>query len=71
MALVAAAGSDHHVAVFFEDDVGAVSEVQHRDGMQLGGRAAGLGHRLWVYKVDLHREDREVWRSNIAGGWPS
>lgn len=27
--LVAATSSDHHVAVFLEDDVGAVIEVEH------------------------------------------
>lgn len=27
--LVAATGSDHHVAVFLEDDVGAVVKVEH------------------------------------------
>lgn len=51
--LVAAAGSDHHVAVLFEDDVGAVIEVEHRDGVELRGGAAGLGDRVRVDEVNL------------------
>lgn len=51
--LVAAAGSHHHVAVLFEDDVGAVVEVEHRDGMELRGGAAGLGNRVRVDEVNL------------------
>lgn len=51
--LVAAAGSHHHVAVLFEDDVGAVVEVEHRDGVELRGGAAGLGDRVRVDEVDL------------------
>ena len=50
---VTAAGSDHHVAVLLQDDVGAVVKVEHRDAMELGGGAAGLGHRLRVDEVDL------------------
>ena len=50
---MAAAGSDHHVAVLLEDDVGAVVEVEHRDAVELGGGAAGLRHRVRVDKVHL------------------
>ena len=50
---VAATGSHHHVAVLLEDDIGAVIEVEHRDAVELGGRAAGLGHRFGVDKVHL------------------
>jgi len=55
---VAATCSDHHVAVFLEDDVGAVVEVEHRDGVELRGRAAGLRHRLRVDKMNLGRAGR-------------
>lgn len=51
--LVAAAGSHHHVAVLLEDDVGAVVEVEHRDGVELRGGAAGFGNRVWVDEVNL------------------
>lgn len=50
---MAAAGSHHHVAVLFEDDVGAVVEVEHRDGVELRGGAAGLGNRVRVDEVNL------------------
>lgn len=51
--LVAAAGSDHHVSVLLEDDVGAVVEVEHRDGVELRGGAAGFGNRVRVDEVNL------------------
>lgn len=54
---MAATGSDHHVAVLLEDDVGAVVKVENRDTMELGRRTAGLGHRLWVDKVYLLLEE--------------
>lgn len=54
---MAAAGSDHHVAILLEDDVGAVVKVQHRDAVELGGGAAGLWHHLRVDKVDLWLEE--------------
>lgn len=56
--LVAATGPDNHVSVFLQDDVGAVVEVEHGDGVQLGRGAAGLGHRLRVDEVDLERTPR-------------
>lgn len=49
---MAAAGPDHHVAVLFENDVGAVVKVEHGDGVELRGRTARLGHRVWVDKMD-------------------
>lgn len=55
---MAAAGPDDHVSVFLQDDVGAVVEVEHGDGVELGGGTAGLGHRLWVNEVDLQRTPR-------------
>lgn len=50
---MAAAGSDHHVAVLLEDDVGAVVEIEHGDGVELRGGAAGLGNRVRVDEVNL------------------
>lgn len=50
---MAATGPDDHVPVLLQDDVGAVVEVENRDGVQLGRGAARLGHRVWVDEVDL------------------
>ena len=50
-----ATGSDHHVLVFLQDDVGVIVEVEHRDGVQLGGSATRLGDVLWVQEMDLQR----------------
>ena len=50
---MAAARSDHHVAILLEDDVGAVVEVEHGDGVELGGGAAGLGDGVRVDEVNL------------------
>lgn len=50
---MAATGPDDHVPVLLQDDVGAVVEVEDGDGVELGGGAAGLGHRFWVDEVDL------------------
>lgn len=55
---VAPTGPDHHVAVLLEDDIGAVVKVEHGDTVQLGGSAAGFGHCVWVYKVDLQQDGR-------------
>lgn len=52
---VAATGSHRHVPVLLQDDVGVVVEVEHRDGVQLGGGAARLGHVLRVHEMDLER----------------
>lgn len=54
--LMAATRSDHHVAVFLEDDIGAVIEVEHRDGVELCGGTTRLRNRLRVNKVNLGRE---------------
>lgn len=53
--LVAAACFDHHVAVFLEDNIGAVVIVEHRDGMELCGGATRLGHRVWMNEMNLRR----------------
>lgn len=58
--LVAATGPDHHVAVFLEDDVGAVIKVEHRDGVELCGGTAGLGNRVGVDKMNLRRKRGEI-----------
>lgn len=50
---VAATCPDHHVAVLLQDDVGAVVKVEDGDAVELRGCTAGLGHRLWVDKMDL------------------
>lgn len=50
---MAATGSDDHVSVFLQDDVGAVVEVEDRDGVELSGGTAWLGHRFGVDEVDL------------------
>lgn len=52
---MAATGPDDHVSVFLQDDVGAVVEVEHRDGVELRGGTARLGHRFRVDEVDLER----------------
>ena len=44
--LLAAAGLDDHVPVLLEDDIVAIVDVQHGDGGELSGRAAGL-RKLW------------------------
>lgn len=55
---------DHHVAVLLQDDVGAVVKVEDRDAVELRGCTAGLGHRLWVDKMDLFLE---LYISQLAG----
>ena len=57
---MAATGPHHHVLVLLEDDVGVVVEVEHRDGMQLGRCAAGLGHVIRVHEVHLREEGTHV-----------
>lgn len=61
-----AAGSDHHVAVLLEDDVGAVVKVQHRDAIELRWGAAGLGDCLRVDEVHLRLEEVRV---NLQSTW--
>lgn len=58
--LVAAAGPDNHVSVFLQDDVGAVIEVQDRDGIELSRGAARLGDCFRVDKVDLEHTHQNV-----------
>lgn len=50
---VAAAGPHHHVLVFLQYDVGVVVEVEHGDGVELGGGAARLRYVLGVHQVHL------------------
>lgn len=52
-ASVAAASPYHHVLVFLQYDVGIVVEVEHRDGVELGGGAAWLRYVLGVHQVHL------------------
>lgn len=63
---MAAAGPDNHVAVLFEDDIGAVVKVEDGDAVELRGSAAGLGHRLWVDEVNLLEEGEAVSGRNGA-----
>lgn len=56
---VAAAGPHHHVLVFLQYDVGVVVEVQHWDGVELGGGATRLWHVLWVHQVHLKVKEKE------------
>lgn len=61
---MAATGPDDHVPVLLQDDVGAVVEVEHGDGVELGRGAAWLGYRFWVDEMDLeHTADVAVVRS--------
>lgn len=50
---MAATGPDHHVPVLLQDDIGAVVEVEDGYGVELGGRAARLRHRVGVDEVNL------------------
>lgn len=63
---VAATGPHHHVLVLLQDDVGVVVKVEHGDGVQLGGGAAGLGHVLRVHEVDLGDKRSEVTYSSSS-----
>lgn len=51
----AAAGLDHHVAVFLEDNVVVVVVEEDRDGAELGGGTTGFGHFVWLQQVDLRK----------------
>ncbi len=55
---VAAACAHHHVLVFFQNDVGVVIIVEHRDCMQFGGSAAWLWNVLWIHQMDLKSGER-------------
>lgn len=55
-----AAGSDHHVAVLLEDDIGAVIEVEDRDAIELGRSTARFGHGVRVDKVYLLSEEVQI-----------
>lgn len=57
--LVAATRSDHHVAVFLEDDVRAVIKVEHGDGVELRGSTTRFRNRLWVNEMNLHIKREE------------
>ena len=42
-------GSDGHVLVLFEDDIGIVIIEEYHDGGQFVGSTAGFGHGFWVH----------------------
>lgn len=69
---MAAAGPHHHVLVLLEDHVGVVIEVEHGDGVQLGGGAAWLGHVFGVHEMDLRRQEpcQRASSSRIKGTVP-
>lgn len=46
---VAAAGPHYHVLVFFQNDIGVVVKVKHRDGVEFGGGAARLRYVLRIH----------------------
>lgn len=49
---MAAASTHNHVLVFFENDVGVVIIVQHRNRMEFSRSAAGLWNILRISQVD-------------------
>lgn len=53
---VAATRSDYHVAIFLQDDVGAVVKIQNGDAVELSGGAARLWDRVRVYEVNLQEK---------------
>lgn len=53
---MAATRPDYHVAIFLQDDIGAVVKIQHRDAVELGGGTARLWDRVRVYEVNLHNK---------------
>ena len=58
---MAATSPDNHVSVFLQDDVGAVIEVEHRDGIELSRSTARLGHRFRVDEVHLKHTRKRWW----------
>lgn len=58
--LVAATRSDHHVAVFLQDDIGAVIKIQDGDGMELCGGATWFWNRFGVDEVNLEKKNTKV-----------
>ena len=51
---------DDHVLVLFEYDVAALVKVEHGDGGERGGGAAGLGHLARVHEVHQGLDDGVV-----------
>lgn len=58
---MAATSPDNHVSVFLQDDVGAVIEVEHGDGIELSRSTARLGHCFWVDEVHLEYTPKRWW----------
>ena len=58
--LMTATGLDDHVPVALENDIGVVVEVEDRDGGELGGGTAGLGHQVGVQEVHQRLHDGVV-----------
>lgn len=57
---MAATRSDHHVAVFLQDDIGAVVEIQDGDGVELCRGAAWFWNHLGVDEVNLRKKNTKV-----------
>lgn len=53
---MAATCSDHHVAVFLQDDIGAIIKIQDGDGMELCRGATGFWNRFGVDEVNLEKK---------------
>lgn len=53
---MAATRSDHHVAVFLQDDIGAVIKIQDGDGVELCGGATWFWNCFGVDEVNLGKK---------------
>ena len=63
----ASARFDDHVVVVFEDDFVVFVNVEHGDGGELGGDAAGARHRSRIDRVDQRLDDGVVGRVEVVG----
>ena len=61
----ASARFDDHVVVVFEDDFVVFVNVEHGDGGELGGDAAGARHRSRIDRVDQRLDDGVVGRVQV------
>jgi hypothetical protein len=55
-----AAALDHHLLVLFQDDVGVIKEVEHRDRCQFRRCATRLGVLERVHQVDQSLDDSVI-----------
>ena len=61
------AGLDDHVVVVFQDDFIVLVDVEHGDGRELGGDAAGAGHGAGVDRIDQRLDDGVIGRIQMIG----